>query len=274
MKRQDVAFNLRIYRHLLSVQLRGQMQYRASFWLELLSTAVVALAEFLALALVLGTENDMGGWRLLEVALLYGLVDTAFGLMDMIFSGFDPHRFGPQVRLGRFDQLLLRPVNITVQVLGSDFPLRRLGRIGSGALVLGVALTQLDIAWTWDKVLLLPCILLGTIIFFGGLFVLGAVVTFWTVDGLEALNITTYGSKYVLYHPMHIYPTSIRRFFTYVIPAAFLTYYPALYLLGRADPNGLPAWVAWLVLPLGGFTLWFSLRVWRWGIRHYQSTGS
>jgi ABC-2 type transport system permease protein len=271
---QQWFFNIGIYRRLLAVQLRGQMQYRASFWLELISTIILTTAEFGALALALGSEHSLGGWHVFEVALLFGLVDMGFGLMDMVFSGFDPHRFGPQVRLGRFDQLLLRPVNITTQVLGSDFPLRRLGRIGSGMLVTLLAFSQLDIAWSWDKLLLLPMILLGTVSFFGGLFVLGAVFTFWTVDGLEALNVTTYGSKYVAYHPMNIYPNWIRRFFTYVIPAAFLTYYPALYLLDKPDPNGLPGWVAWLVLPLGSLTLLLSSRLWQWGIRHYQSTGS
>ena len=76
------------------------------------------------------------------------MVETAFGVMDMLFSGFDPQNFGVQVRLGRFDQLLLRPASITLQVLGSEFILRRLGRIVQGLGVLGLAFANLHIHWT------------------------------------------------------------------------------------------------------------------------------
>ena len=37
----------------------------------------------------------------------------------------------------------------------------------------------------------------------------------------------------------------LARFFTFVIPAAFTGYLPALALLGRPDPTGLPGWLPW-----------------------------
>ena len=79
-----------------------------------------------SLALILSRFDGIAGWQLGEVAFLYGTVEVAFGLMDLLFGGFDPGNFGQMVRRGGFDQLLLRPVDITVQVLGSQFLLRRL----------------------------------------------------------------------------------------------------------------------------------------------------
>jgi ABC-2 type transport system permease protein len=53
-----------------------------------------------------------------------------------------------------------------------------------------------------------------------------------------------------------------------------VAYQPALALLGRADPLGLPAW-AGFVSPLVALVAAGAAAVgWRAGIRHYRSTGS
>jgi ABC-2 type transport system permease protein len=85
---------LGIYGRLLKVQFRSQLQYRFSFILMLVGTALIALLEFASLALVLQRFDTILGWTVGEVAFLYGLVEIAFGTMDMVFSGFDPRRFG------------------------------------------------------------------------------------------------------------------------------------------------------------------------------------
>ncbi len=194
--------------------------------------------------------------------------------MDMIFGGFDPPHFGQGVRRGTFDQILLRPVNVTAQVLGSVFELRRLGRIAFGAAIFAYGLQHTTIVWTVGKLLYLPLVVAGMVSFFGGLFIIGATITFWTVDSIEVMNILTYGGSYVISYPMHIYQRWLRGFFTYLVPAIFLNYYPALYFLDRADPLGYPAFAPFLAPLVGAATLWLALACWRWGIRHYQSTGS
>ena len=59
-----------------------------------------------------------------------------------------------------------------------------------------------------------------------------------------------------------------------MIPLAFVTYFPGLYLLDKPDPLGFPAAfqflapvVAFAFAALTGF-------VWRTSVRHYRSTGS
>ncbi len=118
-----------IYHRLLGVQIRSQMQFRAAFFMEVLGAMLNTLLEFGSLALVFEKFEHIQGWSLGEVAFLYGLAELAFGLMDMIFSGFDPKDFGLEVRRGTFDQILLRPINVTVQVLGRRLVMRRIGRI-------------------------------------------------------------------------------------------------------------------------------------------------
>jgi ABC-2 type transport system permease protein len=242
--------------------------------LDAFTTAIVAGVSFLTIALVLQKFDGIGGWKLWEVAFLYGMVETAFGTMDMLFSGFDPTFFGNRVRLGTFDQMLLKPVNIYLQVFGSEFVLRRLGRILQGLVVLALAIANLDIAWTVEKLLYLPVVLVAMVFFFGGLFILGAAITFWTVESIEVVNIFTYGGDEMMSYPMHIYPDWMRQFFTYIIPGIFMNYYPALYILGKPDPFGMPAYASWLAPLVGLGVLAASLTFWRFGLAHYQSTGT
>ena len=266
------AFSL--YLRLISIRIRAQMHDRAAFLLESFAAALVTGVSFLTIALVMQRFQSIGGWTIGEIAFLYGTVETAFGIMDMIFSGFDPQFFGNRVRLGTFDQMMLRPVNITLQVFSSEFILRRLGRISQGVLVFALALFLLDIHWTPVKLLFLPIMLVSMVCFFGGLFVSGATITFWTFESIEAINIFTYGGAEMIAYPMHIYQDWMRYFFTFILPAIFLNYYPALYILDKPDPLHMPVLAHWLCLPVGVGMLAFSLAFWRFGIRHYQSTGT
>jgi len=270
---QSALWNARMYLRLLSVQIRSQMVYRFSFWMDLFSTAGNAVA-FFAVALVIQRFGGIGGWSLGEIAFLYGMIEASFGVMDMIFSGFDPDDFAPNIRQGSFDQMLLRPVGITWQVLGSKFLLRRFGRIIEGLAVFAYALTLIDVHWSAAKILYLPVVFISQIIVMGALFIAGSTITFWTVQRIEAVNILTYGGTDLMTYPMQIYPAWMQRFFTFIIPFIFLNFYPALYFLDKPDPLGFPVFAPFLAPLVAAVFFWVALLFWRFGINHYQSAGS
>lgn len=265
---------LDIYRRLIVVQIKSQMQYRVAFLLELSATTINMFTFFIAIALILRRFNNIGGWTLGEIAFLWGLVEISFAIMELIFSGFEPDDFGQLIRRGFFDQLLLRPINITLQVFGSRFYLRRLGRLIQGIVIFIIALNLVEISWTWPKLLYLPIVVISMVCFFGGLFIIGSTITFWTVESIEIINIFTYGGTEMMSYPMHIYQDWLRKFFTYVIPAIFINYYPALYFLNKPDPFNLPT-IASFISPIVGIgLLGVSIIIWQFGIKHYHSTGN
>jgi ABC-2 type transport system permease protein len=156
----------------------------------------------------------------------------------------------------------------------SDFSLRHCGQTLQGILVLVIALSQVDIAWSVHKVLLIPVMFLSGIALFMALFTIEAIFSFWTVNGVEAINAFTYGGSDLAQFPMHIFGRTMRFIFFWVVPVGFITYYPTLHLLDKPDPLGMPGWFV-LLGPM--ITLVFCLVVaWGWnqGIRHYRSTGS
>jgi ABC-2 type transport system permease protein len=266
--------NVRLYLRLIGIQVRSQAQYRLSFVVDLLQTALGSMMGFLSLVLVLQKFGNVAGWTIWDLAFLYGTVEFSFGIMDMFFSGFDPPNFGRQVRLGRLDQILLRPVNVSLQIMGSEFLLRRLGRIFQGLIILSIAAHMTNLQWTAGKIIYLPILIGSQVLFFGGLFMIGAAWTFWSVESIEAMNIFTYGGAEMMSYPMTIYPYPLRVIFTYIIPGMFLNYYPALYFLNKPDPLGFP-WFAPFLAPVAGALVFLvAIACWNLGLRAYQSTGT
>jgi len=266
--------NLSLLIRLLRIQIRSQLQYPVSFIMEVISSTFILGFFFVAFALTFTRFNQIGGWTLGEVAFIWGITEFSFGIMDMVFSGFDYDAFGPMVRKGQFDQLLLRPVNITLQVLGSRFVIRRLGKITEGLIIFVYGLSLIDLNWTVGKVLYLPILIISQVFFFGSLFIIGATTTFWTTERLEILNIFTYGGSEIMSYPMHIFPRAIRIIFTFVVPAIFLSYFPAVYILNKPDPLNAPSFVSFLAPVITIAIFWAAMNFWRFGIKNYQSTGS
>lgn len=267
-------YHLRLYFLPLRAQARSQQVYRLSFALDALAAALITFTEFMAFVLVLPRFGGLGGWTLPEVSLLYGLAELSFVVMDMLFGGFDAPNMSQQVRSGSFSTFLLRPLPLPLQVFGSDFALRRVTRVLLAVGIVAYAVSGLDISWTPADIALLVGSVLGMTAFFGGLFVIGGTLTFWTVESVEAMNVLTYGGRSLISYPMDIYGTFLRKTFTYVIPAAFLSYFPVLHVLGRPLPDGLPEWAAFLPLPAGVLVLTLAFAFWRVGVRRYVGTGS
>ena len=60
-------------------------------------------------------------------------------------------RLGQMIRLGKLDQMMVRPVPLLIQVCADQFALRRLSRIAQAALVFAWGCAYVD--WTSSRVL-------------------------------------------------------------------------------------------------------------------------
>jgi ABC-2 type transport system permease protein len=261
-----------IYRRLVGAHVRSQMQYKASFVLRVLATFGGNLFDFAGIAVLFSRIPQLAGWSLPEVALLFGISAVCFATAELLGGALDS--FDTVIVQGTFDRVLTRPLGALFQILTEEFALRRMGRIGQGAVVLGIAVQQLPIVWSPDKVLVLVVSLMGGTALFFGIFVLSASYCFWVVQGKEATHVITYGGDFMSGYPLDIYSRWLKRFVTFALPIGFVSYYPTLYILDRSDPFGLPDWVR-LAGPLAAAAVCgLALLAWRAGLRRYQSTGT
>ena len=268
-----LADALSLYCRMLALSARAQLQYRVSFLLMSVGQFVATGVEALGVWALFDRFGSLSGWTLAQVGVFYGVVNIGFALADALARGFDV--FGAQyVKTGQFDRLLLRPRATELQLFGHEITLYRIGRIAQGGLMLGFAVSlgeQTLQAWQW---LLLLWAIVGCVCLFVGLFMLGATLSFWTVESLEVINTFTYGGAETAQYPLSIYTPWFRRFFTFVVPLGCVAYFPVVAALNVVDPLGTTR-AFQMSAPIAGVAfLLVCIGVWRMGVRHYTSTGS
>jgi ABC-2 type transport system permease protein len=256
---------------LAGTKLRAEMQYRASFALIVAMTFVFSFLDFATMWILFANLDVMAGWSFAEVALLYGTSGVAFNLANVLVAGVD--RAAEHIRAGTFDILLVRPVGTVVQLSAADIALKRVGRLGQGAVILAIAMVTVDLAWTPARLVAMAAIVLAGFAIFGALWVMAASLGFWTVDNRHIANSVTYAGNRLTQYPLDVFSTWLRGV-ALVLPLAFVNYLPVARLLGKDDVYDLPPWVGW-TSPVVAIALAVLARaVWSTAIRHYRSTGS
>jgi ABC-2 type transport system permease protein len=213
-----------LYLKLVSISIKGQMQYRASFILYVVGSFVISIVEFLAIAVLFSRFNSLKGWTLYEMGMFYGMISMQFALSEALARGFD--MFAQQVITGEFDRTLLRPRTTGFQVLAHDFQLHRFGRFFQGLGVLVWAAVKLGIEWDAGKVALLLFSMAGGVMVFSGLFILQATMCFWSTQSLEVMNSFTYGGVEAMQWPLPVFKRWFAWVFIGVIPLACVNYFP------------------------------------------------
>jgi ABC-2 type transport system permease protein len=266
---------LHLYARLVMMQLRAQMQYKVDLVIDVLTYILVTALEFVTILLYFVPFPTLLGWHVGEVALLSAVASIGFGLAELFGGGID--NFDTIIRLGDFDRVLLRPMTALLQVSTTQFRLRRLGRItqGIGAFILALFLLQaFHLVWTPLKILALLFGIVSSALIFLSILLLGATICFWTIEVTELTSSLTYGGREMLSYPMTIYHQLMQRLFVFVIPLAFGTYFPVCYVLGHTLPFDLPDWLVFVSPPVALLFAVAALAFWRFGVHHYQSTGS
>ena len=260
-----------VYRRLIGARIRAQLQYRWSFVLNAVGAALATFLDFAAILVIFEQVDALGEWSVAEVALLYALSSVAFALTDLAIGHLD---LLPQmIRRGELDVILVRPLGSLFQVVSSDFALRRLGKAVQGLCVLAVALATLDVDWTPGRAAMLVVAVVAGAVIFAGVWIAVATVAFWLVDSIEVANAFTYGGNFLAQYPVNIFGSWLRRFVIFVVPMAFVSYFPSLYVLGKDDPLGFPR-VLQFVSPLVALaSIVAGSAIWRYAVRHYRSAG-
>lgn len=258
---------MKLYLKFFSMHLKSLMQYKVSFILTALGQLLVSFTALLGVWFMFDRFQEVEGFTFQQVLLCLATVLMAFSLAECFGRGFDI--FPRMIRSGEFDRVLVRPRHEIIQVLASHMEFSRLGRVVQAILVFWYAIPASGVNWTFDKITtLVLMVVCGSIIFFC-LFLINAAFAFFTIEGLEFMNIFTDGGREFGRYPFSVYGEEVLKFLTYIIPLALFQYYPLLYLLEREQS------IFYMLTPVLG--LFFAIPAyafWRFGLGRYTSTGS
>ena len=264
---RELHQSIRLYFHYVSINIRCMLQYKASFFLTALGQFLVSFTVFLGIFFMFQRFSKVEGFTYSEVLLCFGIMLMEYSIAEMFARGFD--MFHHMVKNGEFDRVLVRPQNEIIQVLGSKFELTRIGRIAQAIVMFIYGIVKNEVAWNFSKVLTVVFMLIGGTAVFSALFLIYAALCFFTLDGLEFMNIFTDGAREFGKYPVGVYGKEFLIFTTFFVPYALIQYYPLLYILGRRTD------VFLMFLPLlACLFLVPAILLWRFGVRHYKSSGS
>lgn len=256
------------YRYFL-IHLKSMMEYKKSFIITAIGQGFTTLFSFLSIYFLFDRFGNIKGYTFSEVLICFSTIFMSFATAECFARGFDS--FSSIIGNGEFDRIMVRPRNEILQVLGSRIELSRIGRFLQGLMIFVYSIFTADINWSFEKGITIILMLFGGIILFSSLFMVYGGICFLTLEGLEIMNIFTDGGRELSQYPLDIYKEGVKIFFTFIIPMAFINYYPFLFLIDKCDGNRF----LYMISPL--VTILFFIpcyTFWKIGVKHYKSTGS
>ena len=254
------------------VNVLTMLEYRANFIMWFVFTIVYHGVALAALYVTMQQFPSMNGWDFRQMFFLYALWMTGHELHNVLF--FNVVAVPDYVREGRFDRILDRTLDTMFQVLTVPAKLSPDG-IFIAIATLAVATATAHVHIDWIFIVFVPLVVMGGSLIDLGISLVVATISFWfvRVDTLRWV-VMSLEQDFTRY-PISIYTRGVQIVLAFLLPFAFMNYFPATYFLQKTD-TGLhlnPA--VGLLTPAIGLA-WVSIAYlfWQTGLRHYQGTGS
>jgi ABC-2 type transport system permease protein len=250
--------------------IRQEMTYRVSFITGVIGQWIAYGGTFLSLYIMIENFDVMGGWTSYEVLFLYAFNLLSYALAATVF--FTPCRDLPiKIRTGEFDIALTKPVAPFLHEIYNGFNFGYIGHAILSVSVMIFAASHLDIRISIiNLILLLICAALLQSAFL----ILPSSFCFMTVNQNPVFDFILWNFKSFTNYPITIYGTAIQFLLTFILPFAFMNFYPSLILLEKASSSPFAAWLPYVSSFVGITMFILSIKVWNYGLAKYQSSGS
>lgn len=267
MKKKSIGFYLRIYVKIIAQDIKTKMSYREDFIISMIGMILTSVAGAVSFWLVFQNFPSLAGWNFYEMMFLYGfslltatpaqcLFDNNWNLRIVVYNG-------------DFIKYCFRPINLFFYYMAEVFDVKGIWQMlfGIGAVV--YSWNKLGLAVSVGTVLLFLVAVLSASLFVVALLNIAAAACFWLVQSFFVLQISNTLRDYAKY-PITIFGPTLRNFFTFIIPIAFMAYYPSIPFLRPGEVTI----ITWLTPFLGVLFFYISYKVWMKGAMSYNGTGN
>lgn len=264
---------LRIAAQSLKMSVHTRMQYRVDSLVSALAVFIRESANIIVIYLALLKFDNINGWNVNELLFLYSILFLTYAFVVSLFA--DLRDFSRMIREGRFDRLLVRPRGLLFQLILNNADLiASVGHGTLGILLFLVSAGRVGIHWDFATILYYVAAIISGILIQGGIFIIFSSLSFYFVETNSIRNILYWEMRKFAGYPISIYHKLIQAVIIYVIPFAFVNYFPAQYLLRKpdmADYNELYIYIA----PFVGVAVYLiAYLFWRVSVKRYYSTGN
>jgi len=262
---------MRGYGSILWLQLRTSLalalQYRMDFVTDGFVEVFWTITAIVPLFVVYGLRGDVAGWSFGEALMVTGFFTLLQGILE---GAINPSMLlvVEQIRKGTFDFVLLKPKDAQFLVSTARFLPWRALNLATAVVLFVYGFSRLGrVPSVLDVLSALLLLVTGSTILYA-LWILSVSLAFYVV---KLDNITyLFGAVFdAARWPSSIFRGVVRFVFTFVVPLAVMTTFPAEALLGKAGLAKLAAATLAAVVAFG-----VSRLAWRHAVAHYTSASS
>lgn len=260
--------HLRLFALYFAQYAKVRLEYKADFFIAFFSSMAATVLGF-GFVLVLFTKiPKLQDWSFYEILFLYGFSLIPLGFFNVV--SWNLYQFGDiYIIQGKFDRIMLRPVDTLFQVLFEKFRLESLQEVITGSVVVAISVKHLHVPWPASDYLWFILMVASGALIYLAVFLMLTAVSFWFEDRVgivpPVFNMLTFGR-----YPLTIYNVFIQFMLSWIIPFGFASFYPTTHFLGRTSFNT----YFYLVPVVAASFFMLALIVWNRGVENYSSTGS
>jgi ABC-2 type transport system permease protein len=266
--RRGLRGTVALYLRLQLVHLRASVEYRGDFWIGVAGATFYQLSYLIFLTVFFSHVDQIAGWTLWQVAMLFGLAGLPRGLVEMLGDG--SWTLKHMVNTGTFDRVLVRPLSPALQTISSMGGIHGLGQAIPGLVLLILGALLGGVTWTPGLLLFVIITILSSTVLLGALTLMANLVCFWEPSARSQIPIMYLMLVDFAKFPLDIFNRVIQVLVTVIAPFAFVSYFPALVLLDKPTSW---QWLGYLS-PLVTIAVVAAVaRLWVVALRRYQGVG-
>lgn len=266
----DILYMIYMY---IRTTIRAWFQYPLN---AILSSVTVFLREatgIIVIYLTLQKFDNLSGWNIYELLFLFSLLFLTYGLLIIFFTGL--RDFGKTLRSGNFDRFILRPRGLLFQLIfvNADW-FASIGHGGLGIVLFVMSAGKVGIDWNPRSVVYYVFAVIGGVLIQGAVFLFLATLNIYLLETGSLKELFYWNARKFAGYPISIFNKGIQIFMIYVVPFAFVNYFPAQYLLRKEDMAQYPSFYLYLTPVIGSVMYGLAYLFWRFSLRFYKSSGN
>lgn len=262
-----------LFWHYSKVTIKSSFQYRANACIQSVTVFCRESTSVLAMYLTLQYFDTINGWNEYELFFLYSLLYVTYGVMIVFCAGL--RDFEKLIYKGDFDRFLVRPQGLLVQVLAckADW-FAALGHGGLGIALFVFSANKVEITWSGFNILYYFISILSGTFIQAALFLSFASLSFYTIKADGIKGILYWNAKRIAGYPISVFGKEIQVLLIFVVPFAFVNYFPAQFFLRNNDMNQYPDVLIYFSPIVASIFFSIIYCFWKRSLLRYTSTGN
>lgn len=253
--------------------MKSWFQYKVDAVLRSLAVFLREATGIIVIYFTLLKFDTLNGWNLWEMLFLFSFLFFTYGILIIFGTGL--RDFGYTVRDGSFDRFILRPRGLLFQIIfvNADW-FAAIGHGGLGLTLFLIAAGKVGIVWNLITVVYYVLAIIGGVLIQGAMFLFLATLNIYLLETNSLKELFYFNARKFAGYPISIFHKAIQIGMIYVVPFAFVNYFPAQFLLRKEDMALFPEIYMYLT-PVVGLVMYLAAYgFWRYSIKYYKSSGN